>query len=168
MLVNCNSCQKKFTVPDTAITETGRLLQCGSCGNKWTQYPISEKLLEEIKKKPSQSIKQPVKKNKIKTLANKKKREIKLYSEEYLKKKHGLAIKEPINLKKNQTNKNIRLDNVFFNYLLITTVILISLFGVLNLVKDTIVKDYPFLQIYINSLYENLEIIKIIIFNIVN
>jgi len=50
MLVNCNSCQKKFVVPDSAITESGRLLQCGSCGNKWTQYPIKEKPAEPIKK----------------------------------------------------------------------------------------------------------------------
>ena len=50
MLVNCNSCQKKFVVPDSAITENGRLLQCGSCGNKWTQYPIKEKTVKPIKK----------------------------------------------------------------------------------------------------------------------
>ena len=54
MLVNCNSCQKKFVVPDGAITESGRLVQCGSCGNKWTQYPIKdikikEKIFEKIK-----------------------------------------------------------------------------------------------------------------------
>ena len=49
MLVNCDSCQKKFEVPNSAITDAGRLLQCGSCGNKWTQYPIKEKKLENIK-----------------------------------------------------------------------------------------------------------------------
>ena len=42
MLINCDACQKKFTVPDSAITVSGRLLQCGSCGNKWTQYPIKK------------------------------------------------------------------------------------------------------------------------------
>jgi len=51
MLVNCNSCQKKFNVPDSAITQAGRLLQCGSCGNKWTQYPIKPKFIEEEKSK---------------------------------------------------------------------------------------------------------------------
>ena len=51
MLVNCNSCQKKFNVPDSAITEAGRLLQCGSCGNKWTQYPIKEDSTKEGKPK---------------------------------------------------------------------------------------------------------------------
>ena len=52
MLVNCNSCQKKFVVPDSAITEKGRLLQCGSCGNKWTQYPIKEQEQQKTIKAP--------------------------------------------------------------------------------------------------------------------
>ena len=42
MILNCNSCGKKFVVPDNAITASGRLVQCGSCGNKWKQFPINE------------------------------------------------------------------------------------------------------------------------------
>ena len=42
MILNCNSCGKKFVVPDKAITASGRLVQCGSCGNKWKQFPIKE------------------------------------------------------------------------------------------------------------------------------
>ena len=71
MLVNCNSCQKKFTVPDSAITEAGRLLQCGSCGNKWTQYPIKidfskeEKVKKETQKTTLAKLKQvPIAKKK--------------------------------------------------------------------------------------------------------
>ena len=40
MIIKCNSCEKEFVVPDNAITTAGRLVQCSSCGNKWTQYPI--------------------------------------------------------------------------------------------------------------------------------
>ena len=47
MILRCNSCEKKFLVPDNAIGAAGRLVQCSSCGNKWTQYPI--KLKKEIK-----------------------------------------------------------------------------------------------------------------------
>ena len=39
MIPKCKSCNKKFLVPDNAITSSGRLVQCSSCGNKWTQYP---------------------------------------------------------------------------------------------------------------------------------
>ena len=83
MLINCNSCQKKFIVPDSAIKESGRLLQCGSCGDKWTQYPIKENLEVKAEKKISSGIKKNTSSNKIKKSAKKKKREINLYSEEY-------------------------------------------------------------------------------------
>ena len=39
---------KKNVVPDNAITASGRMVQCGSCGLKWRQYPV-----DEIKKTPS-------------------------------------------------------------------------------------------------------------------
>ena len=42
MILNCNSCGKKFVVPDNAITSSGRMVQCGSCGNKWKQFPINQ------------------------------------------------------------------------------------------------------------------------------
>ena len=41
MILSCNSCGKKFVVPDSAITASGRTVQCGSCGNKWKQFPIN-------------------------------------------------------------------------------------------------------------------------------
>ena len=40
MILSCNSCDKKFVVPDNAITRTGRLVQCSACGNKWKQFPV--------------------------------------------------------------------------------------------------------------------------------
>ena len=42
MILTCNSCSKKFVVPDSAITTSGRTVQCGSCGNKWKQFPVNE------------------------------------------------------------------------------------------------------------------------------
>ena len=43
MILTCNSCNKKFVVPDSAITESGRMVQCGSCGNKWRQFSVNLK-----------------------------------------------------------------------------------------------------------------------------
>ena len=54
MILTCNSCGKKFVVPDSAITVSGRMVQCGSCGNKWKQFPVGE-----VKK--TQSISRPKK-----------------------------------------------------------------------------------------------------------
>ena len=65
MILNCNACGKKFVVPDSAITSSGRMVQCGSCGNKWKQFPIKKRENLEIKtKKRKRQIKK--KKNKKK------------------------------------------------------------------------------------------------------
>ena len=48
MILECKSCNKKFLVPDSAITSTGRLVQCSSCGNKWTQYPIKKDIIRDV------------------------------------------------------------------------------------------------------------------------
>ena len=170
MLVNCNSCQKKFTVPDSAILQTGRLLQCGYCGNKWTQYPIKgEDIKKEIRKKTALEIPPTkIKKSpKLKPLAKKKKREINLYSEEYLKKKHGLEISNSIDNKKIISNKKTTNSSFFFTYLIIVTIYIIAFFGILNISKDFIILNYPFTETYISSLYEALGILKAKIYNII-
>ena len=168
MLVNCNSCQKKFTVPDSAITEAGRLLQCGSCGNKWTQYPIKEKITKEIKKTTPVKINKLSKVKQVKKSIKKKKREINLYSEEYLKKKHGLEIKDPLENKNLNKNKKNYSNSNFFSYLITTIIYIIAFFGVLNLSKDIIVINYPSAESYINSLYEILEILRVTILSLIN
>ena len=169
MLVNCNSCQKKFNVPDSAITESGRLLQCGTCGNKWTQYPIKPEVTKKVeikietpRIKPAK-IKQITKVNKAKNLVRKKKREINLYSEEYLKKKHGLIIRDNTD---NKINKKTSNNSNFFNYLIIFTIYLIALFAILNLTQELIVSNYPFTKTYINSLFEVIETLKVTISHI--
>ena len=171
MLVNCNSCQKKFTVPDSAITEAGRLLQCGACGNKWTQYLVKldptkeEKSKKEVTRKISVGIKKPPKVNKINNSIKKKKRTINLYSEEYLKKKHGLEIKDSTSNKEDKKNTS---GLNFFGYLIIAVIIVIALLGILNMTKTFLITSYPFTKTYINSLYEVLDILKMIILNLIN
>jgi predicted Zn finger-like uncharacterized protein len=161
MLINCDSCKKKFSVPDSAITESGRLLQCGFCGEKWTQYPIKQKSEKEIKNITQTKLRQPTNLNKKKNSVKKKKREINLYSEEYLKKKHGLSIGGTSDLQnKNKKNKN---SFRFYNYLVTISIFTIALFGVLNLLKDVIIINYPFTELYINNLYEFFDILRITI-----
>ena len=66
MILNCNACGKKFVVPDSAITSSGRMVQCGSCGNKWKQFPIKKRENLEIKTKIEKETNQKPKKNKKK------------------------------------------------------------------------------------------------------
>ena len=66
MILSCNSCGKKFVVPDSAITQSGRLVQCSACGNKWKQFPV------KISKKEETILKPVIKKTGTKPLSPKK------------------------------------------------------------------------------------------------
>ena len=163
MLVNCNSCQKKFEVPDSAVTESGRLLQCGSCGNKWTQYPTKMKPAENVKKvAPTNIEKKLTNLNKPAAPLKKKKRKVNLYSEEYLRKKHGLEI----NGNSNDRKIKNKIYFGFYGYLVTISVFVITLVAILNLTKEIIIMNYPFTENYINYLFEVFDFIKIIISNL--
>ena len=41
MIIQCESCSKKFIVKDKDIPEEGRTVQCGSCSVTWHQMPVS-------------------------------------------------------------------------------------------------------------------------------
>jgi predicted Zn finger-like uncharacterized protein len=169
MLVKCNSCDKKFNVPDSAITKAGRLVQCGSCGNTWTQYPIKEESVQKINKIIPKKIKNPINVGKIKT-AVKKKKTRNLYSEEYLKKKYGLTIKDSSDRQDNKktTNQKIKEGSSFYRRIFIFIIFIITMFGVLNLTKDFIIIGYPATEAYINYLYEVFEIIRLTINEFIN
>ena len=126
MILTCNSCGKKFVVPDSAITASGRMVQCGSCGNKWKQFPV-----DEVTKTPSISrvqkvvFKSPLVKQKIqkskksKKSYSKKSREISLYSPEYLAKKHGIKINGLKPEKKISKQEKVKVTFGFYNSLIV-------------------------------------------------
>ena len=168
MLVNCNSCQKKFVVPDSAITEKGRLLQCGSCGNKWTQYPIEEQKTVKAPIKTSNTEKIIKKSVSVKKTSKSRKREVNLYSEEYLKKKHGLVIRDAISADSSNSKLKSSTGIGFYGNVIILIIFLITIFGILDLNKYLVINKFPFLETYINYLYDSLEIIKISISSLIN
>ena len=157
MLVNCNSCQKKFVVPDSAITEKGRLLQCGSCGNKWTQYPISQEEQITIKKPINTSNTEKIikKSSSTKKTSKSRKRQVDLYSEEYLKKKHGLVIQDAISVESSNSKQKLKTGIGFYGNVIILIIFLISIFGVLDLNKYFVINKFPFLVTYINYIYDS-------------
>tara|TARA_B110000971_G_scaffold199827_1_gene217396 strand:- start:785 stop:1249 length:465 start_codon:yes stop_codon:yes gene_type:complete len=148
MLISCNLCQKKFVVPDNAIKQTGRLVQCSACGNKWTQYPVNSNEIYKIKPKIPKKIRP--KKN--------------LYTEEYLKKKHGLTIGDPEKDLKNKKFLNDKKSNGFgfYSYISFLIIFFITIFGVLNLTKNELILNYPSTEKYIDYLYETTELIKLL------
>ena len=171
MILSCNSCEKKFVVPDGAISVAGRLVQCSSCGNKWTQFPINQEL--EDKQKPS-NIKPSSKKIKIPSKVIRKKRIKKtgpnLYSPEYLEKKHGLTINtnntKPSSEKKNKNNK-LAISFGFYNFFIVSVIFIITTLRLLYFMQDIIIDQIPVSEAYIGYLFESLKNIKEIIQNFI-
>ena len=160
MILNCNSCGKKFVVPDNAITASGRVVQCGSCGNKWKQFPVnaikqtrsitSTKKIESKSRPNHQTIQ---KTKKAKKSAARKSREIDLYSPEYLAKKHGIKLSDDV--KTTSFNNNISFG--FYNYLLLFLVIIITLSRGLYFFQDFVVQKLPFTEFYIDYFFESIK-----------
>ena len=156
-------------VPDQAITSEGRMVQCGSCGNKWRQFPVKN----IVKKSPvnknliRENIVAIPKKTKTKVRKVKKVREINLYSPEYLEKKHGIKLndKDITTSKKNHSSKKVSFG--FYNSLFVLIVLIIAFTKVLHFSQDLIIINFPFTEIYLDVLFENIrnlfEIIKSLI-----
>ena len=157
MIINCNSCEKKFVVPDKAITSEGRVVQCGSCGNKWRQYPKNEEKITPIKKRENKKIPK-ISQTKIlkpKKKISKKKREIDLYSPEYLAKKHGINLNET-----NYKSKPLAKDKVsfgFYSSIIILLVFVIAVSRILYFFQDFIITKLPFTEIYLKYFFESIR-----------
>ena len=167
MILSCNSCEKKFVVPDSAIGSAGRLVQCSSCGNKWKQLPINK----EIKPKEKVSKIKPIPK-KIKSSTKTTKRKIKktgpdLYSPEYLAKKHGIKIQSKPTAESKTTKDKTKVGFGFYSFLIVWIVIIISILRLLYFAQDIIVEKFPISEMYIDYLFESIRNIKDIIQNFI-
>ena len=160
MILTCNSCNKKFVVPDSAITESGRMVQCGSCGNKWRQFPVN---LKEKKISTSKTVSKPTsskpqtnytKPKKPQRKIVKKVREINLYSPEYLQKKHGISL-NTIEEKKVTNSKKVSFG--FYNSLIFFIVLIIVISRGLYFSQDLISEYLPFTEFYLDYFFESIR-----------
>ena len=60
MIIQCQSCSRKFIIKDTDIPKLGRTVQCGYCSVTWHQMPISIVSEQVIKSKPEKVVKQEI------------------------------------------------------------------------------------------------------------
>ena len=172
MLINCNSCEKKFIVPDNAITEKGRLVQCSSCGNKWTQYPSQQQKsapIQVVTLKEKTPVKTKVELKKI-TKINKpiiKNREKKTpkYSKEYLLKKHGISLRDKSETFSFINNKSKGFG--FYSWVIFIMVFAITVYGILNQTRDILVYKFPYTETYIEYFYEVIATLKSIILQLI-
>ena len=69
MLIQCESCSKKFIAKDSDIPKEGRMVQCGYCSVTWHQMPVLEttKILERANiNEPTEEIDEGLSVDKIK------------------------------------------------------------------------------------------------------
>ena len=168
MILSCNSCEKKFVVPDNAIGSEGRLVQCSSCGNKWKQFPPKK---EKANKPVQFQKKQKIEKKAAKNIIKKAKRKIKkrpgpdLYSPEYLAKKHGIKISDASHSENKEKKISTKISFGFYNYLIVYIVLLIFVLRMLFFAQDIIIKKIPISEMYLRYVFETLNNITEIFFN---
>ena len=128
MIITCNCGLKKFSLPDNSIPAAGRMVQCGSCGLKWKQFPVNEinntepiSNIKNIASEPKQVQPKRQKVKKVKETSVRKSREIDLYSPEYLAKKHGIKLSKDIKPVVSKTKVSFG----FYNSLLLFLIIII-------------------------------------------
>ena len=161
MILTCNSCGKKFVVPDNAITASGRMVQCGSCGNKWKQFPLDaikktqsvSQSKKEVKK--PQTIPQKIKK--VKKSIQKKPREISLYSPEYLAKKHGIKLNEKQPKKIISKSEKEKVSFGFYNSFIVFIVFTIAISRVLYFSQDLLISYFPSTEYYLGYFFESMR-----------
>ena len=164
MILTCNSCGKKFVVPDSAITASGRMVQCGSCGNKWKQFPMGEVKKTQSIGRQKKVVSKPKlvqpkiqKSKKIKKTAPKKPREISLYSPEYLAKKHGIRINDVQPEKKISKQEKGKVAFGFYNSLIVFIFFVIALSRILYFSQGFIVSKIPASEYYLNYFFESIR-----------
>ena len=164
MILTCNSCGKKFVVPDSAITASGRMVQCGSCGNKWKQFPLGEITKTPSVSSPKKIVSEPKKvqqkiqkSKKVKKTTSKKQREISLYSPEYLAKKHGIKINDAQSEKKISKQEQGKVSFGFYNSLIVFIFLIIALSRILYFSQEFIVSYIPVSEYYLNYFFESIR-----------
>jgi len=56
MIIQCQSCSKRFVVKDKDIPEEGRVVQCGYCSVTWRQMPTLKKTIITEKEDTNESL----------------------------------------------------------------------------------------------------------------
>ena len=139
MIISCPECGKKFEIDASLIPQSGRLLQCGSCENKWF-YKKQVKVLDDIKNKKVLKKKDAIEKSKLSTepsLDNEKKKT------------------EKVNQTKNDYIKTKKLP--FLNLILIFIISFIAILIIIDTFKDQISIFIPHVHIFLENFYETLE-----------
>ena len=143
MIIDCPKCKKKFQLDESLIPEDGRVLQCGSCNNKWFfKFKNVNDNQNQLKKKEILVEEKVTNYEEKPTL-----------SENIIKEDNGHN-----NIKKN----NIKKDNInYFKVILVFTISFIALIIILDTFKNHLTLVFPGIKIVLNNLYQTLYDIKL-------
>ena len=139
MIIDCPKCNKKFELYQNLIPINGRMLQCGSCSNKWF-FKLND--LNEIKKDDiliKESLHLPQEKNSKKET----------YYEERTK-----NIKQ-----KNNVN--------YFKLFLTLIISFVGIIIVLDTFKDPLTSVFPDIKIILDNLYHSFQDIKLFLLDLI-
>ena len=137
MIIECNSCSRKFLVKDRDIPRKGRMVQCSYCSQQWFQTPA-------IKKRAKRKIVQEIEIESIEKTINPSSGQInneiidqEKQSEDMYKRKHGLG---------------------FFGYIFLLIIIAFSIIGVLETFQNELLVYFPASE-YIFETMDNMILI---------
>ena len=154
MIISCPNCDKKFEIDKKLIPSNGRLLQCGSCNNKWF-FKIA--INEEKKEIEEKSI--PIIENN-KNLSE----EI----EENLSDEVHDNVEVSNNSKEEFTEKVHKKNNInFFKALIVIIISFIALILILDTFKVQFTIFIPNIEIILDNLYQSINDIKLFILDLI-
>ena len=142
MIIVCPCCKKKFEIDQSLIPKEGRLLQCGSCNEKW--------FFNEEKKEVSE-IKIDVKNKKV-TSSN----------------SADVNLEENKTSLEDNTDNVIKVKNnfsfsIFLSYILVSIISFIALIILIDTFKSPLYRIFPNLELILFNLFETLKDINLFI-----
>ena len=152
MIISCINCQKKFEVNSDLIPDSGRTIQCGSCGHIWF-FKKSEKkqeiYLEQKKEiKFSQNFKDVEKKINISKKLN-------------ISKNNNLKNKD-YQLTKYKSKSKFSIER-FFSYILVFIISFIGIIIILDTFKNLLYENFPLIETIMFNLFEIIKDISLFI-----
>ena len=149
MIISCDSCHKKFEINSDLIPDSGRLLQCGNCDNKWFFTNAKNNDLDQVKRIVNESAINKDIENKIK-------------------KDNEIQINEKLNDNNNEiqdhikiVNSNVKSKNKVLRLILVFIVSSIALIIFLDTFQQSISLIIPNIETILYNLYETIEDISL-------
>ena len=155
MIIECINCSKKFDVNSDLIPDSGRTIQCGSCGHIWFYKKNHQKQFnpKEIKpKKKDINLDDIVKNEPLSKPVNDKQKVSKL-------KKSASKGSEMVKYK---PKSNFTLGKLL-SYIVVIIISFTAIILILDTFKVPLYESFPKLEFFLFSLYETLKDIQLFI-----